>query len=586
MYRKLFSLSSDKQKKWCLFFLFVIMTYSVLESLLLLLILPYIQFLQFYAGIEDNSGFVSKIFDFINYEGSLKNKLIFFSFFILALVILKTLLQTYMLFLESIIPFNIFRELSHELNQKYIYMPWREHIGRNSNELIKNVIRTTEYTAYSYLLSLQILSSIIVTFCILIVLFVINLKVSLGIILLFSIIGIVIYIPLKNTLSLAGESKEKSLEMINKVASEIYLGNREIKVFEKEHKFISDFYYYLTRLKDAFWKLAFYPRISPPIMEAVAITLLTMSVLLCLLFKIELSIFIGYLIFYGVAGRRLLPSLVLLISNIMNIKGQEASINIIYNEIKNNNKFTEILADENFPFEKQFSMEKISFSYEKNLVLNNLSLVFKKNNKTAIVGMSGSGKSTVLNILLGLIEPNKGKFFIDGKEKNSFRGLRKQIGFVPQRVILLDDTIGQNIAFGELEIDEKLVHEVIEFAGLKDFLLECDKGINTIIGEQGERLSGGQLQRLGIARALYRKPDILIFDEATSSLDYITESILNETIKKLAKTKTIITITHRISSVEEYDKIYVLNKGFLESHGTHENLLSESKIYKKMNNLK
>ena len=143
----------------------------------------------------------------------------------------------------------------------------------------------------------------------------------------------------------------------------------------------------------------------------------------------------------------------------------------------------------------------------------------------------------------------------------------------------------ENIAFGENAINEKKVHEVLRFAGLETFILESKEGIHTNIGEQGTRLSGGQLQRIGIARALYNDPEILIFDEATSSLDYITEDIINDTIKELSKTKTIITITHRLSSVKNYDLIYVLDKGNLVDKGNHNYLIKKSKIYQKMETL-
>ena len=583
MFNKLIYLTSPKQKNWCLIYLFILISYSLFEAATLALVLPYIQMLQFYGGIEDNPGFFENIFVFFNFNTDIQNQLVVASLVLFFLIILKTVLQTYTTFLGSIIPYNIFREISNELNKKYIFMPWIKHIRRNSNELIKNTIKTTEFTAYAYMIYLQAISNIIISIFILAVLFYVNFIITISILIFFMFLGFFIYKPIKKILNVAGEQREISLEILNKTASEIYLSNKEIKVLGKEKKFINIFNSHLINLKNAFWKQAFYPRLASPIIEALATIILIVSVLFCIYLEVKLVTFISYLIFFAVAGRRLLPSLLQFLSNLMTLKGLEPSIDIVYDEYRSNIIDLKDMVFKEVNFKSDFSMNNIVFRYEDNIVINDVSIKFKKNKKTAIVGRSGSGKSTILNLLLGLIEPESGSFLLI-KKSSSLKYLRKKIGFVPQKVNIIDGTMCENIAFGENAINEK-VHEVLRFAGLETFILESKEGIHTNIGEQGTRLSGGQLQRIGIARALYNDPEILIFDEATSSLDYITEDIINDTIKELSKTKTIITITHRLSSVKNYDLIYVLDKGNLVDKGNHNYLIKKSKIYQKMETL-
>ena len=215
--------------------------------------------------------------------------------------------------------------------------------------------------------------------------------------------------------------------------------------------------------------------------------------------------------------------------------------------------------------------------------LDNISVNIVKNKKTAFVGGSGAGKSTLIELLTSTIHKNSGRIFIDGNEFESFYSIKHLIGYVPQTVYLIDNNIRGNIAFGEVVVDENKVIEALKMAELGDFLEQLENGLETQIGEMGVKLSGGQRQRLGIARALYFNPKILILDEATSSLDNITEKAVLKTIDKLSSKVTIISISHKINSIKNFDQIYILENGKVVESGIHNELLKKSKRYSDLN---
>tara|TARA_B100000609_G_C17137760_1_gene393784 strand:+ start:1 stop:831 length:831 start_codon:yes stop_codon:yes gene_type:complete len=243
------------------------------------------------------------------------------------------------------------------------------------------------------------------------------------------------------------------------------------------------------------------------------------------------------------------------------------------------NSYDEDLEPESeLTFKEKVSLHGISFKYQENKdeVLNDISFDINANQTVGLVGASGSGKSTVINILIGLLQPTKGSITVDGQEltKANLGAWQQKIGFVSQDIFLLDASIKENIAFGyhPKDIDLKRIEKVLEMAQLDKFVLTLPNGIDTSVGERGMQLSGGQLQRIGIARALYGNPEILVFDEATSNLDRISEKLIMETIATIGKSTTIIMIAHRLSTVKECDNIFLFNNGSLEDSGSYDYL--------------
>jgi len=275
---------------------------------------------------------------------------------------------------------------------------------------------------------------------------------------------------------------------------------------------------------------------------------------------------IGILSGYLYVGFRLMPGLNRIINQLNLFKSAIPSIERVHQE------YTTVAAKENyinipdFVFKKSICLQNISFSYlniEKN-VIKNVSLEINKGECIGIVGETGSGKSTLVDVILGLLKPHEGSVLIDEKYQVNSYQWHKKIGYVPQSVYLIDDTIEANIAFGDKEVDELKLNIAIDAAQLRKFIDALPNGYKTIVGERGIRLSGGERQRISIARALYRNPEVLVFDEATSALDNETESRLMETINAVRQNHTVIMIAHRLTTLRDCDRIIVMENGFIK----------------------
>ena len=220
----------------------------------------------------------------------------------------------------------------------------------------------------------------------------------------------------------------------------------------------------------------------------------------------------------------------------------------------------------NIIFNSVMNFENINFSYKNSLskkILKNLNIEIKKNEITGIFGHSGSGKTTCLNLILGFLKPTSGKILIDNQNQVHFNNFdwMKKIGYVSQFTFLFDDTLRNNITMFEKNPDNIRLIDTIEKSGLTNYFNKNDRNLDLTIGERGSQLSGGEIQRIGLARALYRQPDLLVLDEFTSSLDMKTEKEILENIKKLKKNLTIVLSTHKFSILDLCDTLYQLHNG-------------------------
>ena len=232
----------------------------------------------------------------------------------------------------------------------------------------------------------------------------------------------------------------------------------------------------------------------------------------------------------------------------------------------------------------RIEFKNISFSYDDSLVLDNISFTIPNGEKTALVGLSGSGKSTILALLLHFFDNYSGEILIDNQniKHHNLESIRENMSLVTQETILFNDTIINNIKYGNLNASASDIKNAIELAGVDEFSFNLPKKLETIVGESGVKLSGGQRQRIAIARAILKNSQILILDEATSSLDNLTENKIQESLKKLMKNKTSLVVAHRLSTIEDANLIYVLEKGKIIDSGSHLKLLQSCSLYKKL----
>ena len=233
----------------------------------------------------------------------------------------------------------------------------------------------------------------------------------------------------------------------------------------------------------------------------------------------------------------------------------------------------------------EFEFKNVHFRYNNTEqdVLNGLNLKVKKGETIALVGESGAGKSTILNLVIGFNLPTKGLLTIDGEDISQIdlRTYRKHLAVVQQTSILFSGTIRENITYGQENISDEKLREIIEAANLADMVDAMPDGVDTMVGEHGGTLSGGQRQRVSIARALIRDPDIIVLDEATSALDSISEKLIQEAIGNLTKNRTTFIVAHRLSTIREADKIAVINGGKCVEYGTFDELMElKGEFYK------
>jgi subfamily B ATP-binding cassette protein MsbA len=234
-------------------------------------------------------------------------------------------------------------------------------------------------------------------------------------------------------------------------------------------------------------------------------------------------------------------------------------------------------------FINEIVVDNVTFSYGENNVIENLSLTIKKGQKVALVGLSGSGKSTLINLLLGLYPISQGQILIDGNPINQIKlyHLRKLFGLVSQDIFLFHDSIQANLAVGGKFTDEQ-IRNALDVSYASEFVNKLPNGLNTVIGDRGAKLSGGQQQRLTIARAFLQNTDILLFDEATSALDNESEKVVQRALEAIAGNKTVIAVAHRLSTIQDYDQIFVMKEGKLIERGTHAELINNFSEYKKL----
>ena len=314
-----------------------------------------------------------------------------------------------------------------------------------------------------------------------------------------------------------------------------------------------------------------------------------LAVLICLLivnffFSNSRNEILPILTLYGISLIRLIPSYAQISSSIMSIRFFKSSFDLICDELKLNES-SQINQGINinkrsffYQLDKKINISNLSFSYDgEKKVLKNINFSFNTGQAIGIVGSSGSGKTTLGDLIMGLYNPDEGSIKIDNFSiKEHILEWRDMLGYVPQDVFILDSSIKNNIAveFDEKKIDMNRLNNAIKFSNCDEYINQLPNKLDTEVGERGVRLSGGQRQRIGIARALYKDPKIILFDEATSSLDTKNEEEIIKSIIGLKKNKTLICISHKLSNLKNMDKIIVLKNGTIEKTGNAKEMIS------------
>ena len=378
---------------------------------------------------------------------------------------------------------------------------------------------------------------------------------------------------------------QNEIAVFSNVLAESIKGIRQVKAYSRENYEKQRAFETISFIQKYFTKSAFISNRLSPLMEFIGSLAVALSIYAGGVFVLNESMTTGQFMSF-------LVSLLLAYQPVkalgnLNISVQEglAGAERIFKLLDTSEKNMEnISPKKTIDLDGDIVFKDVSFAYNDNTVLDKISLRIPKGKKVALVGLSGSGKSTIANIILRLYDNYSGSILINSKDikKLDLTDVRSSVSIVTQETILFNESIFNNIKYGNLKATDEEISLVAKNAGVSSFSEELDQKLHTVIGENGIKLSGGQRQRIAIARALIKDAPLLIMDEATSSLDNITENKIHETINSLMNNKTKLIIAHRLSTIEDADIIYVLDKGKIESQGKHEELISKSTIYKKL----
>ena len=464
------------------------------------------------------------------------------------------------------------RKNSNRLLTAYMNVPYAFHLNRNVSELQRNLRSDVGNFSSFVMTCLQVLNEIIV--CITLGVFLYLTSNSMTVVvggLLILCVGLFMKITRRVTKKLGQDRRYYERKMIQWI-SQAFGGIKEIKVLNRENFFIAAYRKYQKLYTANALKKSIISYSSRPIIEVVAISGLLIAIIIKINYgRSDTADFISQLAVFAMAAFRMLPSASRINEGFSNIIYAYPSVELLYDDLKEIEDVCIRAADEDGPesgwrLDKVIELKQVTFSYpgSSELILDNASLSIPKGKTVAFVGSSGAGKTTIADIILGVISPQMGKVLADGMDIHKNIDMwHRQIGYIPQNIYLSDDSIRNNIAFGIKDelIDDTAVEAALKKAQLYEFVENLPDGPNTFVGDRGVRLSGGQRQRIGIARALYHDPEILVLDEATSSLDNETEAAVMEAIDSLKGIKTMLIIAHRLTTIENADIIYEVVDG-------------------------
>ena len=568
MYKKLSYIFSKRDKYKIALLLCIMVAGSFLELLGVAVFQPFVNIIMMPDSIQENS-YLARIYQMFGCSTTES----FLTVVALGIIVIYVVKNVYLWVEQNLImkfTYGMQQKLSTRLLTTYLSEPYTFHLNKNIAELQRSMQEDTGLFTQVLMHTLQLVAEVVVCIVLGVYLFTVSNSITVVIVgLLILCVVLFTKITKRFTEQLGKEAqvyKGKLYQWVNQSLG----GVKEVKVLNREEFFVSSYKkYYGLYIKGV--RINRLLSITPKYMvEAVCMTGLLIAIIIKLNFGHgELENFIPQLATFAVAAFRLLPSVGRINEHVNNILYAVPSVDLIYGDLKGIEDYQESKGEEEgkeWSFEHGITAKHITYAYPNTdtNVLEDANCIIPKGKTVAFIGSSGAGKTTMADIILGLLAPQRGKILVDNIDV--FKNLtmwHHQIGYIPQVIYLSDDTIRNNIAFGihEDQIDEEAVKTALKKAQLAEFVDTLPGGLDTIVGDRGVRLSGGQRQRIGIARALYHDPEILVLDEATSALDNETETAVMEAIESLQGSKTMIIIAHRLTTIQNADIIYEVGDG-------------------------
>lgn len=595
IYRKLYDILDDRERWLTLLVFVLLLTVALVETAGVASIMPFMAVLATPEVVETNR-YLAGIYQMLAFE-SKERFLFFLGIGFLIITVGSLALRAFAFW--AVYRFVQLRNYAcaYRLLRGYLYRPYEWFLGRHSGVLGASVLEEASKGVNGVLFpALLLISQSLVVIFLLALMLVVDPLLALSITLVLGISYLSLFVMVRRYLHRVGQERRRANEQRFKVAHEAFGGIKDVKVAGLEEVFLERFRVPSLQMARREVAAKLVSELPSYAMQAVVFGGIIIVLLYFLSNRGGLQEALVVFSFYAFAGYRLMPALQAIYRSLSEIRFHAVVLDTLYQDLRLTYLNSIIPASKDDPakleplgLRETLQLTNVSYRYPsaQRQALTKVNLEIPAHTTVGLVGPTGSGKTTLVDVILCLLRPEEGELFVDGLPitLSLHRAWQRSIGYVPQHIYLSDDTVSGNIAFGVQpdQIDQEEVERAAKVANLHDFVVaELPDGYTTLVGERGVRLSGGQRQRIGIARALYRDPDLLILDEATSALDNLTEQAVMDAVHNLGNKKTIIIIAHRLSTVRECDRIFYLEHGQVIGAGTYDELLANSLKFRRL----
>ena len=587
--KKFLYLLSSHERRQAYLLVGMIIVMALIDMLGIASILPFIAVLTNPQLIETNY-ILKTTFENVSVLGIVTEQQFLFALGILVFLFLFFSLSFKAITFYAQVRFISMREhsLAKRLIEGYLHQPYSWFLNRHSAEIGKTILSEISKVIGKGLASLlNVIAQSAVTISIIILLILVDTKLT---IIVGSTLGIAYLLIFKFTQKFVNRIGKESVK-VNEARfitlNEAFSAAKEIKLGGLEKIYIEKFSDPSKILAKNTALLGIVGQIPRFALEAIVFGVMILVTLYLMSQSGNFTSVAPILALYAFAGYRLMPALQQIYSSVTLLNFTIPALNSVYDDLISLQPHALSKIEKALPLQKDITLKNLHYNYPNatRTALKDINFSIQARSTVGLVGSTGSGKTTTVDIILGLLEAQKGTLEVDGKVINKYNrtAWQRTIGYVPQQIFLSDNSVAANIAFGvdAENVNQDAVERASKIANLHEFIVnELPSQYQTTVGENGVRLSGGQRQRIGIARALYHNPQILILDEATSALDNLTERAVMEAVQKLRKNITIIIIAHRLSTVKNCDKIFLIEKGELKGQGTFEKLIQINQKFK------
>ena len=557
-FKKIFSILDWKDKKKFFFLSLLILLISIFEVMSIGMVFPLVSFLI----DENNISKFKNLFQLYNFNNEEIIRLTIL--FVSAIFIAKFILTIFFQIRQNRIIFQLMHNLLKKIYTKYLNQPYSFFLNKNTSHLISNLSTQVPDVIYNFIMPMMLLFSEILILAFIIILLVI---VDYKTILIASIVGFISFLFLRmvnNQIKFLGAARVFNEKKKMQNIQQSLLAIKETILFDRQNYFVNKFNKFSSATTTILSKYFSFLELPKILLELIGFIFLIVLIFFFYYLGYNGREILPLIVIFSLAAYKILPSANRIINSIQRMRFTTGAIDSVYYEIRNSkNSIVDIKKDnlKSLQFNNFINIKNIFFKYKSSskFILKNFNLKINKGEILGIYGKSGSGKTTLINILLGLLEPSKGMVLIDSIDiKKNIKSWQKNIGYVPQIIHLLNSSIKENINLGFFDKNNITIKASLQLSQLDNFVKNLKNKEKTSIGEDGVKISGGQRQRLGIARAIYRNPEVLILDEPTSSLDNETEEDFIKTIFSMKRKKTIIIVSHKDSVLKKCDRIIKL----------------------------